>query len=85
MNVARSPTTRSFTSTSTTRLPVFPWKISTTTFLRLQGNEEIIKLRACPICGSNLGTFLGDGEWVNTGHDSRQGTGLNGALSGVLF
>lgn len=36
---------------------------------RPQGNEVIVKLRACPICGSNMGAFLGDGEWVNTGHE----------------
>ena len=36
---------------------------------RPQGNEVIVKLHACPICGSNLGSFLGDGEWINTGHE----------------
>jgi threonine dehydrogenase-like Zn-dependent dehydrogenase/sugar phosphate isomerase/epimerase len=36
---------------------------------RPQGNEVVVKLHACPICGSNLGAFLGDGEWVNTGHE----------------
>jgi threonine dehydrogenase-like Zn-dependent dehydrogenase/sugar phosphate isomerase/epimerase len=36
---------------------------------RPQGNEVVVKLHACPICGSNMGAFLGDGEWVNTGHE----------------
>lgn len=34
-----------------------------------QGNEVVVKLHACPICGSNMGAFLGDGEWVNDGHE----------------
>lgn len=34
-----------------------------------QRNEVVVKLHASPICGSNLGGFIGDGEWVNTGHE----------------
>lgn len=36
---------------------------------RPQGAEVVVKLHAAPICGSNMGAFLGDGEWVNTGHE----------------
>ena len=36
---------------------------------RPQGSEVVIKLHASPICGSNLGGFIGDGERVNTGHE----------------
>ncbi len=34
-----------------------------------QGNEVIVKLHAAPLCGSNLGNFLGDVERVNDGHE----------------
>jgi len=36
---------------------------------RPQGHEVIVKLHACPICGSNMGDFVDDGEHVNTGHE----------------
>ena len=36
---------------------------------RPQGNEVLVKLHAAPVCGSNMGAFRGDGEWVNTGHE----------------
>jgi threonine dehydrogenase-like Zn-dependent dehydrogenase/sugar phosphate isomerase/epimerase len=36
---------------------------------RPQGNEVVVKLHAAPICGSNMGAFRGDGEWVNDGHE----------------
>ncbi len=36
---------------------------------RPRGNEVVVKLHASPICGSNMGAFLGDGEWINTGHE----------------
>ena len=34
-----------------------------------QGHEVVVKLHASPICGSNMGAFTGDGEWVNDGHE----------------
>ena len=34
-----------------------------------EGNQVVVKLHAAPICGSNLGAFHGDGEWVNDGHE----------------
>jgi threonine dehydrogenase-like Zn-dependent dehydrogenase len=36
---------------------------------RPRGNEVVVKLMAAPICGSNMGAFRGDGEWVNDGHE----------------
>jgi threonine dehydrogenase-like Zn-dependent dehydrogenase/sugar phosphate isomerase/epimerase len=36
---------------------------------RPRGNEVVVKLFASPICGSNMGAFRGDGEWVNDGHE----------------
>lgn len=37
---------------------------------RPQGHEVIVKIHASPICGSNMGGFLGDGEWINSGHEA---------------
>jgi len=34
-----------------------------------QGHEVIVKLHVTPICGSNMGGFLGDAEHVNEGHE----------------
>lgn len=34
-----------------------------------EGNQVIVKIHASPICGSNMGTFYGDGEWINVGHE----------------
>jgi len=36
---------------------------------RPQGNEVVVKIMASPICGSNMGAFLGDGEYINDGHE----------------
>ena len=36
---------------------------------RPRANEVVVKLMAAPICGSNMGAFRGDGEWVNDGHE----------------
>jgi threonine dehydrogenase-like Zn-dependent dehydrogenase len=36
---------------------------------RPEGNQVIVKLSASPICGSNLGSFLREGESVNGGHE----------------
>jgi threonine dehydrogenase-like Zn-dependent dehydrogenase len=36
---------------------------------RPEGNQVIVKLHSSPICGSNMGSFHGEGEWVNTGHE----------------
>ena len=36
---------------------------------RAQGNEVVVKIHASPICGSNMGGFHGDGEWINEGHE----------------
>lgn len=34
------------------------------------GNEVIVKIHASPICGSNMGAFFGEGEYVNVGHEA---------------
>jgi len=34
-----------------------------------RGNEVVVKLHASPLCGSNMGAFFGDGEWINNGHE----------------
>ena len=36
---------------------------------RPQGHEVVVKIHASPICGSNLGAFHGEGEWINDGHE----------------
>jgi threonine dehydrogenase-like Zn-dependent dehydrogenase/sugar phosphate isomerase/epimerase len=36
---------------------------------RPQGHEVVVKLHVSPICGSNLGGFLGDSDCVNSGHE----------------
>ncbi len=36
---------------------------------RARGNEVVIKLYASPICGSVMGGFFGEGEWINRGHE----------------
>lgn len=36
---------------------------------RPRGNEVIVRILASPICGSNMGAFLGDDEHVNDGHE----------------
>lgn len=36
---------------------------------RPEGNQVVVKLYASPICGSVMGCFHGDGEWVNVGHE----------------
>lgn len=37
---------------------------------RAQGGEVVVQIHASPICGSNLGAFLNDGEHVNDGHEA---------------
>lgn len=34
-----------------------------------EGRQVVVKIHASPICGSNLGAFLGEGEWINVGHE----------------
>jgi len=36
---------------------------------RPEGHQVIVKIHSSPICGSNLGAFRGDGEWINEGHE----------------
>ena len=34
------------------------------------GNEVVVKIHASPLCGSNMGMFSADGEFVNVGHEA---------------
>ena len=36
---------------------------------RPEGHQVIVKIHTSPICGSNMSAFLGDGEWINVGHE----------------
>ena len=37
---------------------------------RPQGSEVIVKVHAAPLCGSNIGAFVGEQEVVNVGHEA---------------